>query len=103
MMVPRAACPQCGSTWDKRNGHMHTGKQNHRCTARGRAFVLVPENRVITEEQRAVIARLLRERSARDLPRGGRRPPVALAVYGRAVPSGPGASLWPSRQAVPRR
>src|SRR5262249_54275625 len=62
MMAPREACPQCGSTWYKRNGHIHTDKQNHRCKLCGRAFVLVPENHVITEEQRALIARLLLER-----------------------------------------
>jgi insertion element IS1 protein InsB len=37
-------------------------KQNHKCKACGRAFVLVPENHVITEAQRAVIERLLLER-----------------------------------------
>jgi len=62
MMVSREACPQCGSTWYKRNGHIHTGKQNHRCKACGRAFVLIPENHVVTEEQRALIERLLLER-----------------------------------------
>jgi len=62
IMAPRETCPQCGSTWYKRNGHIHTGKQNHRCKLCGRAFVLVPENHVITEEQRALIARLLLER-----------------------------------------
>jgi hypothetical protein len=41
---------------------MHTGKQHHRCKACGRAFVLMPENQVLTEEQRALIARLLLER-----------------------------------------
>ena len=61
-MVPREACPQCGSTWYKRNGHIHTGKQNHRCKLCGRAFVLNPENQVITEEQRTLIERLLLER-----------------------------------------
>jgi hypothetical protein len=39
---------------------MHTGKQNHRCKLCGRAFVLTPENSVITEEQR--ILRLQLER-----------------------------------------
>jgi insertion element IS1 protein InsB len=48
--------------WYKRNGHMHTGEQNHCCKACGRAFVLVSENYVSTEEQRALIARLLLER-----------------------------------------
>ena len=54
-MIKREACPQCGSRQYKRNGRIHTGKQNHKCKACGRAFVLVPENRVITEEQRAVM------------------------------------------------
>jgi insertion element IS1 protein InsB len=61
-MVLREACPQCGSTWFKRNGHIHTGKQNHRGKLCGRAFVLNPENPVITEAQRALIERLLLER-----------------------------------------
>src|SRR6476660_2883835 len=61
-MIKREACPQCGSRQYKRNGRIHTGKQNHKCKACGRAFVLVPENRVITEEQRALIERLLLER-----------------------------------------
>ena len=61
-MIKREACPQCGSRRDKRNGRIHTGKQHHKCTACGRAFVRVPENHVVTEEQRAVIERLLLER-----------------------------------------
>ncbi len=61
-MIARETCPQCGSGWYKRNGHIHTGKQNHRCKLCGRAFVLNPENHVITEEQRTLIERLLLER-----------------------------------------
>jgi insertion element IS1 protein InsB len=61
-MSEREACPQCGSRQYKRNGRIHTGKQNHKCKACGRAFVLVPENHVITEEQQALIERLLLER-----------------------------------------
>src|SRR5215212_5707573 len=61
-MVEREACPQCGSRRYKRDGRIHTGKQNHKCKPCGRAFVLVPENHVITEEQRALIERLLLER-----------------------------------------
>ncbi len=41
---------------------MHTGKQNYRCQQWGRAFVRNPENSLLTEEQRSLIARLLRER-----------------------------------------
>ena len=62
MMMTREACPQCGSTWYKKNGHLHTGKQNHRCKVCGRAFVRLPENHLITEEQRTRIERLLLER-----------------------------------------
>jgi insertion element IS1 protein InsB len=62
MRTPREACPQCGSRWYKRNGHIHTGKQNHRCKVCGRAFVLTPEHSVITEERRVLIERLLLER-----------------------------------------
>ena len=61
-MIIREACPQCRSRQYKRNGRIHTGKQNHKCKDCGRAFVLVPENHVITEEQRALIERLLLER-----------------------------------------
>jgi transposase-like protein len=61
-MIMREACPQCRSTWYKRNGHSHTGKQTHHCKLCGRAFVLAPENFVITEEQRALVERLLLER-----------------------------------------
>jgi len=61
-MVEGEACPQCGSRQYKRNGRIHSGKQNHKCKACGRAFVLVPENHVITEEQQALIERLLLER-----------------------------------------
>jgi hypothetical protein len=62
LMVPREACPQCGSRLYKRHGHSHTGKQNHRWKLCGRAFVLPPENQVITEEQRTLIERLRLER-----------------------------------------
>src|SRR5215470_11252626 len=62
MMTPREACPQCGSRWYKRNVRIHTGEQNHRCKVCSWAFVLTPENFVITAEQRALIERLLLER-----------------------------------------
>jgi hypothetical protein len=58
MRVPREACPQCGSRWYKKNGHIHTGKQNHRCNVCGRAFVLTPENSLSTEEQRCSLQRV---------------------------------------------
>ena len=68
-MVLRETCPQCGSRRYKRNGHIHTGKQNHRCKLCGRAFVLNPENHLITEEQRTLIERLLERISLRGICR----------------------------------
>jgi insertion element IS1 protein InsB len=61
-MLVRDACPGCGSTQFKKNGHIHTGKQNHRCKACGRQFVASAEERIIGDEQRTLIQHLLRER-----------------------------------------
>jgi insertion element IS1 protein InsB len=58
-MITREACPQCGSRHSKRNGHIPTGQQNHKGNAWGRAFVLVPEHQVVTEEPRTGIERLV--------------------------------------------
>lgn len=63
-MSMREACPECGSQQSKRNGHIHNGKQNqnHQCKACGRQFVLVTINRVISEEHRTLVERLLCEK-----------------------------------------
>ena len=86
-MSSREACPHCGSRQYKRNGRMHTGKQNHKCTACGRAFVLVPENHVITKAQRAPIERLVLQRiSLRGICRaigGGLRWPWQWVVLSK--------------------
>ena len=61
-MVVRGAWPACSSQQFKRNGHIHTGKQNHRCKACGRQFVVHAENRLIAEDQRTLVAGLLLEK-----------------------------------------
>jgi insertion element IS1 protein InsB len=61
-MVVRDACPGCGSIQFKKNGHIHSGKQNHQCKACGRQFVASAEERIIADEQRTLIEHLLRER-----------------------------------------
>jgi IS1 family transposase/transposase-like protein len=61
-MVVRDACPACISQQFKKNGHIHTGKQNHRCKQCGRQFVGHAENRLIAEEQRTLVGRLLLEK-----------------------------------------
>jgi transposase-like protein len=35
----REVCPNCGSEKYKKNGHIHSGKQNYRCKECGRQFV----------------------------------------------------------------
>jgi transposase-like protein len=61
-MIVRDACPGCGSTQFKKNGHIHSGKQNHQCKACGRQFVASAEDRIIADEQRTLIEHLLHER-----------------------------------------
>jgi insertion element IS1 protein InsB len=61
-MVVRDTCPACGAQQFKKNGHIHTGKQNHQCKVCGRQFVLHTETREIVEEQRTLVERLLREK-----------------------------------------
>jgi insertion element IS1 protein InsB len=61
-MVVRDACPGCGSSHFKKNGHIHSGKQNHQCKACGRQFVASAEERIIVAEQHMLIQHLLCER-----------------------------------------
>jgi transposase-like protein len=44
-MIVRDVCPGCGSPQFKKNGHIHSGKQNHRCKICGRQFVASTEDR----------------------------------------------------------
>ncbi len=47
----------------QKNGHTHnTGKQNYQCLDCGRQFVLEPEQKLISEEERDYIRSLMRER-----------------------------------------
>jgi insertion element IS1 protein InsB len=58
----RGVCPECSSERLKKNGHIHTGKQNHQCKKCGRPFVLHAETRTIGEDHRAMVERLLCEK-----------------------------------------
>jgi hydrogenase maturation factor HypF (carbamoyltransferase family) len=60
-MVVIEACPECQSKHYKNNGHTRTGKQHHQCPACGRQFVASPEDHIMADEQRTLIAHLLRE------------------------------------------
>ncbi len=61
-MVTRDGCPQCGSQRFKKNGHIHNGKQTHQGKACERQFVEQADQRRISDEQRALVERLLLER-----------------------------------------
>lgn len=56
------SCPSCKSNEVKLNGHIHNGKQNHLCKSCGRQFVLNPEKKVISEQEKKLINKLLLER-----------------------------------------
>jgi transposase-like protein len=55
-------CPECSSDKIIKNGSIHTGKQKYMCKACGRQFVEDPEHRIISDETKALIDRLLLER-----------------------------------------
>ncbi len=56
------ACPSCYSESVSFNGHTRHGKQNHKCRDCGRQFVLNPQWKPLSQEQRELIDRLLLER-----------------------------------------
>jgi len=61
-MLIRDACPACGSSRYKKNGHTRHGKQNHQCKACTRQCGAMADDRLIADERRTMVERLLRER-----------------------------------------
>ena len=55
-------CPNCDSTSVVKNGFIHNGKQNHLCKDCGRQFVKDPQNKLISDETKALIDKLLLEK-----------------------------------------
>jgi len=55
-------CPACDSQRVVKNGKIHNGKQNHKCRVCGRQFVQDPQNKVISDEAKRWIDKLLLER-----------------------------------------
>ena len=62
MSQEKINCPKCGSERIVKNGLIHNGNQNHKCRDCNRQFVLNPRNRLVTEESKKLIDRLLLER-----------------------------------------
>ncbi len=55
-------CPKCQSKRISKNGKIHNGKQNYKCSDCGRQFVEHPTKKYITEETKQLIDRLLLEK-----------------------------------------
>ena len=56
------SCPDCGSTTIVKNGKIHNGKQNHKCKDCSRQFVEDPQHKLIDEQTKALIDKLLLEK-----------------------------------------
>ena len=67
MNVDTPPCPHCTSKHTVKNGHIHNGKQNHKCKSCGRQFVENPRNKIIGQETKELIDKLL----LRTLPLAG--------------------------------
>lgn len=55
-------CPNCFSEKVVKNGHIHNGKQRFKCNECNRQFVEKPQKKVIDQQKRELIDRLLLER-----------------------------------------
>ena len=62
MSTPSYPCPSCGSQQVVKNGKIHNGKQNHKCQDCGRQFVKDPQNKVISDNTKRLIDKLLLEK-----------------------------------------
>ena len=61
-MTVSNACPGCGSTRSKKNGHNCHDEQNHHCKICRRQFIADATDQSISRAQRTLIAHLLCER-----------------------------------------
>ncbi len=58
----KITCPRCQSKWIVKNGFIHNGNQNFKCKDCGRQFVQNPIKKVIGQETRELIDKLLLEK-----------------------------------------
>lgn len=62
MSAPPLICPGCQSTHIVKNGRIHNGRQNCKCRACSRQFVLNPTKKVIGQDIKVLINKLLLEK-----------------------------------------
>ena len=58
----RTCCPSCNSAAFVKNGFNRHGDQNHRCIECRRQFVLDPQNKIISDETKDMVRKLLLEK-----------------------------------------
>jgi transposase-like protein len=94
--APLPPCPRCRGTHVVRNGHLRSGSAQLLCRGCGRRFVPAPKRNPVTEAERELVRRLLRERvSLRGVARATGRSrswvqAFANALYRDDTPWGPG-------------
>lgn len=62
MSVNLPSCRSCNSEQIVKNGKIHNGKQNYKCRNCGRQFVENPQNKVINQQTKDLIDKLLLEK-----------------------------------------
>jgi insertion element IS1 protein InsB len=55
-------CPSCQSSKIVKNGLIHNGKQNYRCKDCGRQFVEEPQQKLISQQTKDLVDKLLLEK-----------------------------------------
>jgi transposase-like protein len=55
-------CPSCGSEKTIKNGTIHNGKQKYECKECSRQFVENPQNKIISQDTKDLIEKLLLEK-----------------------------------------
>src|SRR5262245_34208402 len=60
--TPISPCPRCRGTHVVRNGYLRSGSARLLCRGCGRRFVPAPKREPVTDAQRELVRRLLRER-----------------------------------------
>ena len=55
-------CPSCGSDHIVNNGKFHNGKHNFKCRNCNRQFVEDPKQRIISQETKEMVDKLLKEK-----------------------------------------
>ena len=62
MSVDSLLCPSCDLNQIVKNGKIHNGKQNYKCRDCGRQFVQNPKNKIIAQNPKDLIDKLLLEK-----------------------------------------